>query len=62
MAETNIEIREYYIGNFQTEYRAMRGKDLLFKDTNKTTLIRRIAKMFGESVSHASANQKKSGG
>lgn len=59
--ETSIEIREFYIGNFQTEFRAFRGNELLMKDTNKTSLIRRIAKRFGENVLHASSNQVKSG-
>lgn len=59
---TGIEIRCFYIGNLQVEYRAMRGDEILDADTNHTNLIRRIGKRFGESNATAAGNQQKSGG
>lgn len=59
--ETGIEFREFYIGNYQTEYRAMQGNTILDCDTNKVALIRRIAKRFGENPRSAATKQTKSG-
>lgn len=59
---TEIEIREFYIGNFQTEYRAYRGNEILDKDTNRVNLVRRIAKKFGETIQGSIGNREKTRG
>lgn len=58
---SGIEIKEYYLGNFQTVFEAVHSNgDIIGRNTDKVTLIRAVAKLYGEDPRAAGNKQVKS--